>query len=77
VACGINFLYQDVSNGTNCHLDPAIFDLLPGKNFQNKKGSLNFAAHGKLDFRPEIIQSLVTLAMEVKKVVGFRMGFLN
>ena len=75
MVCGINFLYQNVSNSTNCDLDPATFDLLPRKFFQNKKGPLNFAAHGKLDFRPEIIQSLVTLAMEVKKAVQFRMGF--
>ena len=75
VACGINLLYQDVSNGTNCHLDPAIFDLLPRKIFKNKKGLLNFAANGKLDLRLEIIQFLVNLAMEVKKAVGFRIGF--
>ena len=75
MVCGINFLYQDVSNGTNCNLDPAIFDLLPWKIFQNKKGPLNFAAHGKLDLRPEIIQFLVTLAMVVKNAVGSRMGF--
>ena len=64
-----------MSNGTNCNLDPAIFDLLPQKTVKNKKGQINFAAHGKLDLRPEIIQLLVTLAMEVKKAVGFRMGF--
>ena len=72
--CGINLLHQ-VTNGTNCHLDPTIFDRLPWKIFQNKKRQLNFEAHGKLDVRPEIIQFLVTLAMEVKKAVQFRMGF--
>ena len=60
-----------MSNGTNCNLDPAIFDLLPQKTVQNKKGQINFAAHGKLDLRPEIIQFFINLALEVKKVVGF------
>ena len=67
--------HQNVSNSTNCSLDLAIYDPLPRKIFQNKKGPLNFAAHGKLDLRPEIIQFLVNLAMEVKKAVGFMIGF--
>jgi hypothetical protein len=60
-----------VSNSTNYNLDPAIFDPLPRKIFHNKRRLLNFAAHGKLDLRPKIIQFFLKLALEVKKVVGF------
>ena len=70
VFSGINLLYENVSNGTNCNLDPAIFDPLPWKIFQNKRRPLNFAAHGKLDLRPKIIHFFLKLALEVKKVVG-------
>ena len=34
VFSGINLLYKNVSNGTNCNLDPAIFDQLARKIFQ-------------------------------------------
>ena len=71
VFSGINLLYKNVSNSTNCNLDPAIFDLFPRKIFQNKRRPLNFAAHGKLDLRPKIIHFFLKLALEVKKVVGF------
>ena len=71
VFSGINLLYKNVSNSTNCNLDPAIFDPLPRKIFHNKRRPLNFAAHGKLDLRPKIIHFLVILALEVKKAVGF------
>ena len=70
VFSGINLLYKNVSNSTNCNLDPAIFDPLPRKIFQNKRQPLNFAAHGKLDLRPKIIHFFLKLALEVKKVVG-------
>ena len=73
MVCGINLLYQNVSNVTNCNLDLVIFDPLPRKIFQNKKGLWNFAAYGKLDLRQEIIKFLVNLTMEVKK--GFKIGF--
>ena len=73
MVCGINLLYQNVSNVTNCNLDLDIFDPLPRKIFQNKKGLWNFAAYGKLDLRQEIIKFLVNLTMEVKK--GFKIGF--
>ena len=72
---GINLLYKNVSNGTNCNLDPAIFDPLPRKIVRSKKGPMNFVAHGKLDLRPEIIHFLVNLAIELIKVVGFIIGF--
>ena len=63
--------YKNVSNGTNCNLDPAVFNPLPRKN-QNKRPLLNFAVHAKLDLRPKIILSfLVIIALEVTKVVGF------
>ena len=60
-----------MSNGTNCNLDPAVFNPLPRKN-QKKRPLLNFAVHAKLDLRPKIILSfLVIIALEVTKVVGF------
>ena len=70
MVCGINLLYKNVSNSTNCNLDPAIFDPLPRKIFKIKRRPLNFSAHGKLDLSPKIIHFLVKLALEVKKAVG-------
>ena len=72
---GINLLHQNVSNGTNCNLDPAIFDLIPWKIVLDKKGPLNFSLNGKLDLRPKIIQFLVNVAIGVIKVVGFIIRF--
>ena len=72
---GINLLYQNVSNGTNCNLDLAIFDLIPWKIVLNKKGTLNFSQNGKLDLMTKIIQFLVNVAIGVIKVVGFIIRF--
>ena len=72
---GINLLYQNVSNGTNCNLDPAIFDLIPWQIVLDKKGPLNFSLNGKFDLRPKIIQFLVNVAIGVIKVVGFIIRF--
>ena len=75
MVCGINLLYKNVSNGTNCNLDPAIFDPLAWKIFKFSNKDLKKAAHGKWELRPKIIQFLLNLAMEVKKAVGFGIFF--
>ena len=75
MVCGINLLYQDVSNGTNCNLDPAIFDPFSRKIFKFSNQDLKKAAHGKWELRPKIIHFLLYLAMEVKKAVGFDIFF--
>ena len=75
MVCGINLLYKNVSNGTNCNLDPAIFDPLARKIFKFSKINLKKSQHGKWNLRPKIIQFFLNLAMEVKKAVGHDIFF--
>ena len=68
-------LYKNVSNGTNCNLDPAIFDPLARKIFKFSKINLKKSQHGKWNLRPKIIHFFLNLAMEGKKAVGHDIFF--